>query len=64
MRENCLQQFDEHWKCLENNNQVCTMRIIPFVWDINKGICLPGILFVSQTRTNIKQVHVREIGKF
>jgi NADH dehydrogenase (ubiquinone) 1 alpha subcomplex subunit 8 len=21
MRENCLQQFDEHWKCLENNNQ-------------------------------------------
>ncbi|KZP21547.1 Ndufa8, NADH-ubiquinone oxidoreductase complex I 19kd subunit [Athelia psychrophila] len=21
MRENCLQQFDEHWKCLENSNQ-------------------------------------------
>ena len=22
MRENCLQQFDAHWKCLEYNNQV------------------------------------------
>ncbi|KAF9644505.1 Ndufa8, NADH-ubiquinone oxidoreductase complex I 19kd subunit [Thelephora ganbajun] len=21
MRENCLKQFDEHWKCLEGNNQ-------------------------------------------
>ena len=23
MRENCLQQFDEHWGCLEKNNQAC-----------------------------------------
>lgn len=23
MRENCLKQFDEHWGCLEANNQVC-----------------------------------------
>ena len=22
MRENCLKQFDEHWNCLEANNQV------------------------------------------
>lgn len=22
LRENCLQEFDNHWKCLENNNQV------------------------------------------
>ena len=22
MRENCLKQFDEHWNCLESNNQV------------------------------------------
>lgn len=22
MRENCLKQFDEHWNCLEVNNQV------------------------------------------
>ena len=22
MRENCLKQFDEHWSCLESNNQV------------------------------------------
>lgn len=25
MRENCLQQFDAHWNCLELNNQVCTI---------------------------------------
>ena len=24
MRENCLQQFDAHWECLEKRNQVCT----------------------------------------
>src|ERR1700677_2134808 len=23
MRENCLQQFEAHWHCLEMNNQVC-----------------------------------------
>ena len=23
MRENCLQQFDAHWECLEKRNQVC-----------------------------------------
>ena len=23
MRENCLQQFDAHWECLEKKNQVC-----------------------------------------
>ena len=23
MRENCLQQFEAHWNCLEMNNQVC-----------------------------------------
>ena len=23
MRENCLQQFEAHWSCLEMNNQVC-----------------------------------------
>ena len=22
MRENCLKQWDEHWNCLEANNQV------------------------------------------
>ena len=22
MRENCLKEFDAHWQCLENNNQV------------------------------------------
>lgn len=22
MRENCLQEFDAHWQCLEKNNQV------------------------------------------
>lgn len=25
MRENCLQQFDDHWKCLENSNHVCNI---------------------------------------
>ncbi|KAH0840155.1 Ndufa8, NADH-ubiquinone oxidoreductase complex I 19kd subunit [Lanmaoa asiatica] len=24
MRENCLEQFEAHWNCLELNNQVCT----------------------------------------
>lgn len=23
MRENCLEQFEAHWNCLELNNQVC-----------------------------------------
>ena len=29
MRENCLKQFDEHWNCLEANNQVrSTLRYL------------------------------------
>jgi len=31
MRENCLQQFDEHWKCLENNNQVWS-NLVYFIY--------------------------------
>ena len=27
MRENCLEQFEAHWNCLELNNQAC---IFPF----------------------------------
>ena len=27
MRENCLKQFDEHWNCLEANNQVILMPL-------------------------------------
>lgn len=26
MRENCLQQFEAHWNCLELNNQVSLER--------------------------------------
>ena len=29
MRENCLKQFDEHWNCLETNNQVWTALLFP-----------------------------------
>src|ERR1700691_5348295 len=29
MRENCLQQFDAHWNCLELHNQVCIHTSIP-----------------------------------
>ncbi|KAI0303929.1 Ndufa8, NADH-ubiquinone oxidoreductase complex I 19kd subunit [Russula brevipes] len=27
MRENCLQQFEAHWNCLELNNQVCLRSV-------------------------------------
>jgi hypothetical protein len=27
MRENCLQQFDAHWECLEKRNQVCDIYL-------------------------------------
>lgn len=38
MRENCLQQFEAHWNCLESNNQVCFQnadRTPPAVTDQN-----------------------------
>ena len=25
MRENCLSEWNKHWDCLENHNQVCTL---------------------------------------
>lgn len=28
LRENCLQEFDNHWKCLENNNQVSSLMVL------------------------------------
>lgn len=27
MRENCLEQFEAHWNCLESNNQACTLSL-------------------------------------
>ena len=46
MRENCLQQFDTHWQCLENNNQVKTSEFtrIPF----HSDSAFLGILHVSK----------------
>lgn len=49
MRENCLQQFDEHWKCLENSNHVRTLDRHP-----NHNVYLlltflTGVLSLPQT---------------
>lgn len=27
MRENCLEQFEAHWNCLELNNQACPLPL-------------------------------------
>lgn len=27
MRENCLEQFEAHWNCMELNNQVCSLPL-------------------------------------
>jgi hypothetical protein len=27
LRENCGKEYENHWQCLENNNQVCDLRI-------------------------------------
>jgi hypothetical protein len=66
MRENCLEQFDEHWKCLENNNQVSTTTRL-FTARItysHSPLSTPGIFHVPQTRTDTKQMHVRETGSY
>lgn len=60
MRENCLKEFDAHWQCLENNNQVRHLHTSQ-----RKGVecdVPPGILSLQEARANIKQMHVREAG--
>jgi hypothetical protein len=39
MRENCLKQFDEHWNCLETNNQVSYKLNIRIITPIAHVIC-------------------------
>ena len=56
MRENCLQEFDKHWNCLELNNQV---REVSLVIGALTGRCRhAGVQVLPETRAGTQQVHV------
>ncbi|KAG5635935.1 hypothetical protein H0H81_009620 [Sphagnurus paluster] len=57
MRQNCLQQFEAHWSCLEKNNQACRVPLTPMPGHYSPRA---GILPLSQTGTNSQRMHVRE----
>ena len=38
MRENCLEQFEAHWNCLEMNNQVCVLLLPSEVAWLTNGV--------------------------
>ena len=59
MRENCLQEFEKHWNCLEWNNQVsATHRLALFLRVHNAHLCAQGIPILPETRTCTEQVYV------
>jgi hypothetical protein len=46
MREHCMKEFDEHWNCLERNNQVGLQFVL--TWS-NLERCGTGILPLPKT---------------
>ena len=60
MRENCLSEWNKHWDCLENHNQV---RVVLWKPERLADIC-EGILPLPGGRASIEQVHVRETGAY
>lgn len=61
MRENCAQQFEEHWSCLEKNNHVRRQFLCI---QIIMTCFLLAILLLPQARTHPQLLHVRETGVF
>lgn len=60
MRENCLQEFDKHWNCLELNNQV---RLLPLPQTRTSSTSpCSGIPVLPETGAFTQQVHVRKAG--
>ena len=62
MRENCLQDFQAHWNCLENNNQVRTTYLLASMTLTGHGP--PGVQQVQETGARTQQVHVREACEY